>query len=224
MGREARRFRRYDVAEVRGSLLLSLDARILNMSLTGMAIETGSVLKVGGDYWLRLAQQDGLPLRFKTNVKWCRLVRNERDAAGEVRAVYQAGLDFRDGLDDNARQVLSFLEQHIVVELDRRLTGRFGLAHPRAAALAVRHDFEVRRLSLGGMLVETVWDPAPDTTVELEVHTGKTVVRTRGKVRSVLPAIGSPGGPPTFAVGLEFLGLAPEDQRSLAALLETLLE
>ena len=223
MPAEARRHRRYDVADVHGSLLLSLDARILNMSLTGMAIETNSVLKVGGEYWLRLSQ-DGDPLRFKTTVKWCQLVRNEKNAAGESRAVYQAGLDFRDGLDDNARQVLSFLEKHIVVEVDRRLTGRFNLAQQQAAALAVRHDFVVRRLSLGGMLVETVWDPAPDSTVELEVHTGKTVVRTRGKVRSVLPAIGDPNGPPVFAVGLEFLGLAPEDQRSLAALVETLLE
>src|SRR6185503_7562039 len=160
MGREARRFRRFDVADVRGSLLLSLDARLLNMSLTGMAIETSSVLKVGGDYWLRL-NQDGANLRFKTNVKWCHLVRNERDAAGEQRAVYHAGLDFRDGLDENARQVLSFLEKHVVVEVDRRLTGRFSLARAQTAAIGVRHDFEVRRLSLGGMLVETVWDPAP---------------------------------------------------------------
>lgn len=223
MSREARRHRRYDVADVHGSLLLSLDARILNMSLTGMLIETGSVLKVGGDYWLRLAQDDG-PLRFKTNVKWCQLVRNERNAGGEARAVYQAGLDFRDGLDENARQVLSFLERHIVVELDRRLTGRFGLASLSTAAIAIRHDFEARRLSLGGMLVETVWEPALDSTVDLEVHTGRTVVRTRGRVRSVLPAIGDPHGPPVFAVGLEFLGLDAEDQRSLAALLETLLE
>jgi len=223
MAREARRFRRYDVADVRGSLLLSLDARILNMSLTGMAIETGSVLKVGGDYWLRLSQ-DGNPLRFKTKVQWCQLVRNERDAAGEVRAVYQAGLDFRDGLDDNARQVLSFLEKHIVVEVDQRLTGRFHRAHPQTAAIAVRHDFEVRRLSLGGMMVETVWDPALDSTVEVELQTGATVVRTRAKVRSVLPAIGDPGGPPVFAVGLEFLGLDAGDARSLASLVETLLE
>lgn len=220
---EARRHRRYDVADVRGSLVLSLDARILNMSLTGMAIETGSVLKVGGDYWLRLSQ-DGDPLRFKTRVQWCRLVRNEKGAAGDSRAVYHAGLDFRDGLDEHARQVLSFLEKHIVVEVDRRLTGRFNLARAQTAAIAVRHDFEVRRLSLGGMLVETVWDPAPDSVVDLEVQTPKGVVHTRGRVRSVLPATGEPNGPPVFAVGLEFLGLAPEDQRSLTALVETLLE
>jgi len=223
MPAEARRHRRYDVADVRGSLLLSLDARILNMSLTGMAIETGSVLKVGGDYWLRLSQ-DGDPLRFKTTVQWCRLVRNEKSPAGDSRAVYQAGLDFRDGLDENARQVLAFLEKHIVVEVDRRLTGRFNLAHAKTAAIAVRHDFEVRRLGLGGIMVETVWDPALDSVVDLEVQTPKGVVRTRGRVRSVLPAIGDPNGPPVFAVGLEFLGLAPEDQRSLAALVETLLE
>ncbi len=178
---------------------------------------------MGGDYWLRLAQDDG-PIRFKTNVKWCRLVRNEKDSTGDVRAVYQAGLDYRDGLDENARQVLSFLEKHIVVELDRRLTGRFGLASSSTALIAIRHDFDVRRLSLGGMLVETVWEPAPDSTVDLEVHTGRTVVRTRGRVRSVLPSIGDPNGPPVFAVGLEFLALAAEDQRSLATLLETLLE
>jgi hypothetical protein len=82
----------------------------------------------------------------------------------------------------------------------------------------------VRRLSLGGMMVETVWEPAPDSTLELEVHAGRTVVRTRGRVCSVLPAIGDPNGPPVFAVGLEFLGLAAEDRRSLATLLETLLE
>ena len=74
------------------------------------------------------------------------------------------------------------------------------------------------------MLVETVWDPALESQVDLEVNTGKTVVHTRGRVRSVLPAPGDPNGPPVFAVGLEFLGLAAEDQRSLAALLETLLE
>ncbi len=223
MSREARRHRRYDVADVHGSLLLSLDARVLNMSLTGMLIETGSVLKVGSDYWLRLSG-DGVPLRFKIKVQWCRLVRNEKGAAGDVRAVYQAGLDFRDGLDENARQILDFLEKHIVVELDRRLTGRFGLASLSTAAIAIRHDFEARRLSLGGMMVETVWEPALDSTVDLEVQTGGTVVRTRGRVRSVLPAIGDPHGPPVFAVGLEFLGLDAEDQRSLAALLETLLE
>jgi len=91
---EQRRHRRYDVDGVQGSLLYSLDARILNMSLTGMAIETTSFLKTGGQYWLRVPTGD-TQIRFKADVRWCHLVRNERNAAGEMRAVYQAGIDFR---------------------------------------------------------------------------------------------------------------------------------
>src|SRR4051794_31812080 len=161
---EQRRHHRYDVDGVQGSLLYSLDARILNMSLTGMAIETTSLLRTGSQYWLRVASGDG-QFRFRADVRWCHLVRNERDASGEMRAVFHAGIDFREILDQHAREVLDFLQRHIVVEVDRRLTGRFQLASPQRAALSVRHTFDVRRLSLGGMLVETVWDPPVDTEV-----------------------------------------------------------
>jgi hypothetical protein len=221
---QQRRHRRYDVDGVQGSLLYSLDARVLNMSLTGMAIETTSFLKMGGQYWLRVANGDG-QLRFKADVKWCRLVRNERTPSGDVRAVYQAGIDFREILDEHAREVLAFLEKHIVVELDRRLTGRFQLARPERAALSVRHDFEVRRLSMGGMLVETVWDPPVDAEVQIEVQTGRALVKGRAQVRSVAPVpVADPNEPPRFAVGLAFRELPSEDEAALAGYVQTLLE
>ena len=221
-GEEKRRFKRYEVEGIAGTLVLNFEARVLNLSLTGLSLATHSPLRAGTRYALRVPRNG--ELRFHAVVRWCRLVGTEKNTREEVVPVYHAGLDFRDGLDEHARQVLAFLEKHIVVEVDRRLTGRFNLAQQRTAAIAVRHDFEVRRLSLGGMMVETVWDPAPDSVVDLEVQTGRGVVHTRGKVRSVLPAIGDPNGPPVFQVGLEFLGLAAEDARSLTALVETLLE
>jgi hypothetical protein len=224
MSHEHRRHRRYDVEGVRGSLLYSLDARILNMSLTGMAIETSSLLKVGGSYWLRVPHEEGGQLRFKAEVKWCHLVRNERGTDGHLQAVYQAGIDFRDILDSSALQVLQFLERHMVVELDRRLSGRFQLAHPREAAIAVRHEFEVRRLSIGGMAVETEWEPEVDLRVDLELGTGAVKVQARGRVRSVRPADPGPEGQWRFSVGLEFVEVSPEDRKVLSGLLETFLE
>jgi hypothetical protein len=223
MSRDQRRHRRYDVDGVRGSLLFSLDARILNMSLTGMAIETSSLLHMGSSYSLRVAHAGG-QLRFKTYVKWCHLERNERTPEGDSHPVYQAGLDFREILDESALQVLAFLEEHIIVELDRRLGGRFHLASQPPAALVERHDFEVRRLSLGGLLVETEWEPSLEAEVELEISTGRTTLHSRGRVRSVLPSIGDPDGGPLYAVGLELTGVAPDDRRALAALVENLLE
>jgi hypothetical protein len=221
---EQRRHRRYDVDGVQGSLLYSLDARILNMSLTGMAIETTSFLKTGGQYWLRVPSGD-TQIRFKADVRWCHLVRNERTAAGEMRAVYQAGIDFREILDEHAREVLDFLQKHVVVELDRRLTGRFALASPQRAALSVRHDFDVRRLSLGGLLVETVWDPPVDAEVELEFHIDPGTVKAAAQVRSVAPVPpAGPHEPPTFAVGLAFHPLAEEAQAALSRFVQALLE
>lgn len=223
MERNQRRHRRYDAEGVQGSLVYSLDARVLNMSLTGMAIETATFLKTGGQYWLRVPSGD-TQLRFKAEVKWCHLVRNERTAAGESRAVFKAGIDFREILDDSARQVLDFLQQHVVVELGRRLTGRFHLAAPERAALSVRHEFDVRRLSLGGMLVETVWDPPVDTEVEVELQV-PNVVRTAARVRSVIPVpAAGPYDPPTFAVGLAFHPLAEEAQAALSRFVQGLLE
>jgi hypothetical protein len=223
MTQELRRHRRFDVEGVRGSLLYSLDARILNMSLTGMAIETSSLLKVGGSYWLRVPHEEGGQLRFKADVKWCHQVRNERGADGHLRPVYQAGIDFRDMLDSSALQVLQFLERHMVVELDRRLSGRFQLAYPREAAIAVRHDFEVRRLSVGGMAVDTEWEPEVDLRVDLELGSGDVKVQARGRVRSVRPAAPGPEGQVRHCVGLEFVELSTEDRKALSGLLESFL-
>jgi len=224
MSVEQRRHKRYDVQGVQGSLLYSLDARILNMSLTGMALETTSFLKNGGHYWLRVPHGEG-QIRFKADVKWCKLVRNDRGPDGEVHTIYQAGIDFRDILDEHAREVLGFLQQHIVVELDRRLTGRFNLATPQHAALAVRHDFEVKRLSLGGMAVDTVWDPPIDAEVEIEIGGGDEALRGRARVRSVQasPATG-PHDPPSFLVGLAFVGLDETAQSRLGRFVQSLLE
>ncbi len=224
MSLENRRHRRYDVEGVQGSLLYSLDARVLNMSLTGMAIETTSFLRTGGQYWLRVPSGDN-QLRFTADVMWCRLVRNEKSASGDVRSVYQAGIDVRGGLDEHAREVLNFLERHIVVELDRRLTGRFHLAAPQRAALSVRHDFDVRRLSIGGLLVHTVWDPPLDVEVELEIQANGSPVRARAAVRSVQPApADDPNEPPAFDVGLAFIDIPAEAQEALVGYVQTLLE
>ena len=223
MSDQQRRHRRYDVDGVEGTLVYSLDARILNMSLTGMAIETTTSLRMGSPYWLRV--DDGeIQLRFKANVMWCKLVRSERDANGDVRAIYHAGIDFREILDEHARTVLSFLEKHIVLEVDRRINGRFRLASGDRAALTVRHSFDVRRLSLGGLLVETVWEPPIDSTVELEVQAGERRIEARARVRSVHPVPVGVNEPPLFAVGLAFEGLSPEAEQALGHHIQGVLE
>lgn len=221
MARDHRRHRRYDVDDVQGSLVHELDARVLNMSLTGMAIETRTLLKVGGKYWLRLPNEDGT-LRLPAHVKWCHLVRTETTKRGDVVPLYQAGIDFRSVLDEKARQVLQFIESHIIVELDSRMFGRFKIDPGGDVDLGEQQDFRVRRVSLSGMLIETPFLPRLDQVFAMEIRPNGTPFDVRGRVRHVERLKSGEQG--VTEVGVEFVNLDSESRRALEALIEGVIE
>jgi hypothetical protein len=219
MNREHRRHKRYDVNDVRGSLALNAEAELLNMSLTGMAIATRAMLKVGGKCTLRIPHQGGT-LTVPADVKWCRLVSTERTASGDVVPVYQAGLDFRQILDEKARQMLELIESSIVVELERRLSGRFKVVVEGPVELRAWQPFEVRRISLSGMLIETDLIAEVGTVFDLEIEPDGTPIELRGRVAHLRALAEGERG----ELGVEFLALSAESRRALEALIEAQLE
>ena len=220
MEQNHRRHKRFEVEDVHGTLAHNLDARVLNISLTGMAIETRSLLKVGADYYLKIPQE-GEPFRVKADVRWCHLVRTEHAASGEVVSVYKAGIDFRSILDEKALQMLEFIEQNVVVELDQRLFGRFHFASDENVDLDRDEPFTVRKLSLSGMLVETELVPTPDAVYEVEIRFNGARIDTTVRVAYVRPLDGEDG---RVHVGMEFQGLSEDEGRKIESLIEGLLE
>ena len=232
---DSRRHTRYDVDDVEGTLAVSTEARILNMSLTGLAVETTSLLRLGGRYVLRLPHREG-ELRLDTTVEWCHLVGTRRDDHGDSVPIYQAGLDFRESLDDRARDILAFLQEHIVMDLNRRVAGRFRPKRVIAAALSARYPFEVRRLSLSGMLIDTPYAPEVGDQIEMEVDCPSGPFQTLGAVRFVQQGVGekvaAAGGAgasaaaadPPWLAGVEFGELDPEARACLERLIRSLIE
>ena len=216
-----RRHRRYDVEGVHGSLAYEMDAKVLNMSLTGMAMETAAMLKVGSNYRLQVPFE-GDVLDLPADVKWCHLVRTEVNVAGEIVPVYQAGIDFRSILDEKARQILAFIESHIIVDLEQRLFGRFRLEEGHSVSLAQDREFQVRRISLSGMLIETSFSPELEEVLDLEMEPGDLVVEVHGRVANIKRF--ESGEDSLAEVGIEFLHLSPEQRRSLESFIESLLE
>lgn len=219
MARELRRHKRFDVDDVRGTLVHNLDARVLNMSLTGMAIETSTKLAVGGSYRLRIPHRRD-DVRFEARVKWCRLIRTEKSEAGDVVPVYQAGIDFRHILDEKARQILDFIESNIIVELDRRIFGRFKIDDPERLDLEENRQFTVRRLSLSGMLIVTDFRPEENEVFDLEINRDGSSFECRGRVAYLGPELAD--GP--HEIGIEFLALSDEAAEALEAIVESLIE
>ncbi len=216
-----RRHRRYDVEGVRGSLAYQIDAKVLNMSLTGMAMETAAMLKVGTNYRLQVPFE-GDVLDLPADVKWCHLVRTETNDRGDVLPVYHAGIDFRSVLDEKAREILSFIESHIIVDLEQRLFGRFRLEANEQVGLTEEREFEVRRISLSGLLIETSFSPQRDEVLHLEVQPEGTLLEVRGRVAYIEQLKSGTDG--LVQVGLEFIELGPEQREALESFIESLLE
>ena len=232
---DTRRHTRYDVDGVEGTLAVSTEARILNMSLTGLAVETTSLLRLGGRYVLRLPHRES-ELRLDATVEWCHLVGTRRDDHGDSVPVYQSGLDFRESLDDRARQILVFLQEHIVMDVNRRLAGRFRAKRAIAAAISARYPFEVRRLSFSGMLIDTPYAPEVGDQIEMEVDCPTGPFQAPGAVRFVQQGVaeriaaagGAAASAPTpdlpWLAGVEFGDLDPEARDCLARLIQSLIE
>jgi c-di-GMP-binding flagellar brake protein YcgR len=220
--RDRRRHRRYDVEDVRGNLLFTTEVRILNLSLTGMAIETDVFLKVEGRYHLKIRSNEH-PLDLEVVVKWCHLDRTERRPDGDVAPVYKAGLDFKDVLGERAREILAFIEDHIVVELDRRILGRFRVEVGDEVDLATTYDFRVLKISRSGMLIRTELEPPVDSRFEMEIRPRNHTVQVLGRVADVsLPT--TPPVSEEFEVGVEFVEIANGGRRHLSSFIEELIE
>lgn len=214
---EKRRHRRYDVEGVRGSLRLSMDATILNLSVDGMALETHSWLSVGRKYSFKLRRDGEGTIPLTGEVMWCNLVRTSRDERGETLPVYRAGVKFDNVLSDTAQEVRSFIEQNAVVRLDTtRLFGRFRVPG-READVALEQDFEVRRVSFSGMLMEADFVPDVESRFNVEIQAGDDPVSVTVRVAHV-HELEKPRQH-RAEIGVEFLDLSEEAHDALSLLI-----
>ena len=217
--RERRRHRRYDVRGVSGTLIIPMRIEVLNMSLTGLAVESRQALEIGRKYDLKL-HNGRETIDINVDVQWCQLVRTERSGVSDVSPVYQAGLDFRHVLGDQARELLSFLEHNVEVDMERRIFGRFKIGLDEPIGLDARHDFRVRKISFSGMLIETDLMPPVGAAFDMEMDPDKLQLTTRGRVIHAEPLPGDAG----CQAGIQFLRMPPESRRTLQRLIEGLLE
>jgi hypothetical protein len=220
---------RHLVEGVRGTFLFRTDARVLNMSLDGMSIETGNPLKVGSSYSLKLEEATGeIPMRGV--VVWCSLVKTTRSEEGDVRPVYKAGIHFADLLTKEAGDLRTFIRQHAVISLENRLFGRFRIEPEQSADLSFEADFLVRQLSATGMLVETDIAPPIDSRCQMDIRLAEVEFSTLARIARVerVERRGSEEDEDEhdepismIFLGIEFLELEDEARKDLDRFIET---
>jgi hypothetical protein len=220
-GEDKRRHPRYEVRGLAGNLRYDMNARVLNLSVDGMALETTSWLHVGKDYQLKIGSGDDC-LDIVGRVVWCHLVGNRtRDA--ETRPIYQAGVQFGEALSEQARRILSFVRRAGVVGVASRVFGRFRVRQEEAVDVAFEHAFEVRRVSLSGLLLEADLLPEVGSRFALEIPTPAGTLTPSVTVKSLEQSATS-GGAPVTRIGVEFVNLSDDDRQIVEALISEQLE
>ena len=97
IGDERRKHKRLIVKGIQRNVPHSLNTKIINISVGGVAIETTKKLERNKEYDLRI-NHGGNALRLKGRVIWAVLTRIEKKESGDIIPVYKAGMKFHESL------------------------------------------------------------------------------------------------------------------------------
>jgi len=208
------------VEGVSGGFLFSTNAKILNLSLDGVALETGGYLHIGRSYSLKLTHGDE-ELALPGRVVWCRMVGTASGEGGDSTPVYSAGVQFEELLSGTAREVQRFLGGNAVVSPKTRLFGRFRLHSSETADLDYQASFRVEKISLNGMEVDSDTFIEPETVLDLVMRLGSHDLTTSGRVVHGRQLDPQPGVESASRLGIEFLDMSKETKQAIKSLIRT---
>lgn len=217
---ERRRYPRFTVENIHGRLIAESEVDILNMSISGAAIKVERRLTMGAHYNLKL-DRDGTVLTVETEVVWSVLTEFRKGEEGEEVPVYSAGLKFVDVLTPRIAELLSFIDEHKIID-EKRLGGlRMHIDAPGKAALDYPEGYKVLVLSRTGMLIETHHVVTVDgiCPMEISLPDGEPL-RFSGRVVTIKE--GSDEMRPRREIGIEFVDMPEADGARLAKYLESL--
>ena len=217
---ERRRHPRLPVEGVSGGFLFSTSARIINLSLDGMAFETSDYLQVGRVYALKLTQDDD-ELALRGRVVWCRMVGTRRLENGETTPLYSAGLQFENLLSGTAREVHRFLGANAVIAVEKRLFGRFRLHQDQTADLDYEASFRVETISLSGMEIDSDTYVDAETVLDLEIRAGDQILSIRGRVVHGHRLAPDARDESASRLGIEFTHMTEDAERAIRELIRT---
>ncbi|MFC1848932.1 PilZ domain-containing protein [candidate division CSSED10-310 bacterium] len=204
---EKRIHKRFFVEGLVGTMRLATEVKILNLSIGGAAIEADRRLNLGQEYTLKIEDNNKI-LTLSGKVAWSNLKRFKSFGEGSSLPVYQAGLRFTNVLSDLSFDLLQFISQHTPLKEKRMVSFRFAIGARKSAILKSDFDYEVKRISLGGMLIETDQEFKKDDKYPMELIIGGTPFSFAGRVASCNPV--ETAGEKRYDIGIAFSNLSQE--------------
>jgi Tfp pilus assembly protein PilZ len=219
MPEERRLHRRFVVEGIEGALMFATDVEILNISISGVALKANKRLEIGREYALKLEYMEK-SLSLNGTIVWSVLSELGTGQREAKVPIYKAGMRFTNVISDKMVNLLDFIEENKIAP-DNRLTIRFDVKSPDRASLNGPHNYKVRKVSNGGMLIVTDIPFKKEDRFPMEIYLyGDKSVRVLGRVASCLEV--SEQDPKHFEIGIEFLEISRNDKEKFEEFIESL--
>ncbi len=219
-----RRYERFAVGDrdLTAKAALADIIELCNISTVGCCIVTTKTLKPGDNVLLKLPHEK-VSSPLKCTIIWER-AEDEAAAEGQTANLRKAGLKFSD-LDTGTLVRIKDFMRLVGIPSDQKLEDglrpsplRYSIFTHEKARMNYPTTFPVKKISLGGMLVETEsdLDAGERYPMALYLPEGDRPVRFRGRVASKVPTAGG------FDIGVEFCDMSDDDRDRLASFIGTL--
>ena len=229
---EKRRHKRYtlDIYDIQSEMLFAKEVKILDISISGVSLKADKRMDMNREYTLKI-RSGGKALIFKGKVIWSVLSGSQQGTRGESVPIYTAGLKFADSSTEKMKEVVDFIEEHKRKEDKQediyqlsglRLFTRFQIEAPDETSLLHCYDgCKVKKLSLGGMLIESENPLEIEITMPMKLTFPQDKSITfQGRIASCLLIENSK--PECYDIGVEFLEMPKKENQILVEFIESL--
>jgi len=223
-----RRYQRFIVEKlgIYAKTLYVEETELLNISMTGACISARESLKLSNKHLIKLYGK-GRRLTLPCKVIWERASHEIGDGGGEGR-FYRAGLEFGVSSSDKLVILKDFIrlsgipdEQKVGDEYQPSAL-RFKVYANEKALVYYPKVSRVRKLSLGGMLMESDKAIEVDNTFPMALLLPRVNFQIKFQGRVACCTEIPDKKPKLFDIGIEFLGMAENDKAKLSEFLQTL--
>ena len=219
MGEERRLHKRFVVEGIEGTLMFATDVEILNISINGVALKSNRRLEIGREYTLKLEYMEKA-VSMNGMVIWSVLSELGKGPHEEKVPIYKAGMNFTNVISEKMSGLLDFIEENKVAP-DNRLTIRFDVKTPDRARLNGPHNYTVKKVSNGGMLIVTDMPFKAEERFPMEIYLyDNKVIRVLGRVASCLEI--TDDIPNHYDIGIEFIEISQNDKAKFNEFIESL--
>lgn len=234
--KERRQYQRYsvNVMDIHGNILFASNVKILDISVAGVLLKANKRLDIGRNYVL-IIEGKGKKLTLQGTVVRSTLSESRKEH-GDIVPIYTAGMEFINLSNEKMNEIVRFLKDNITDYQKRRISDsdivkmsglrlhvRFHINAPEKAEVHFFDVYKVKKISLGGMLIETKEPIALEDKLPMEMALPENkVVMFLGRI--VTCQLVENIKPKRYEIGIEFIEMSEQYKETLKSFIDSLEE